>query len=168
MKPSRRRCKFGAAGSLGPPGIKARPCLWHGATEAGNNEKLRPLPSTIRTCLDVRHLLRWQMERRQVHVRFAHERGNQMTDAGARDSDLLKCNGCSQPFVKGRGGRHEHGGTARRRMRRHSWKHADQPLMDLHVYYSCETLVCALVATMRLDRIYAAVMLLWNKQRMPP
>ena len=100
MKPSRRRCKFGAAGSFGPPGIKARPCLWHGATEAGNNEKLRNLPSTIRTCLDVRHLLRWQMERRQVHVRFAHERGNQMTDAGARDSDLLKCNGCSQPFVK--------------------------------------------------------------------
>ena len=59
----------------------------------------------------------------------------EMTDACASERHQLKCNGCSRPFVQRRAWRHEHGENKLhdRRMRRHQWKHVEQPLMNLRM-----------------------------------
>ena len=60
----------------------------------------------------------------------------EMTDACASERHLLKCNGCSRPFVQRRASRHEHGENQLhdQRMRRRHWKHVEQPLMNLRMH----------------------------------
>ena len=66
-----------------------------------------------------------------------------MTDACASQRYLLKCNGCSRPFIRRRASRHEHRENQLhdRKMHRHPWKHVEQPLINPRMHDLIQALV---------------------------